>query len=163
MIVKCFVLIVLHLPVWIKTFDYFNQSTPPFVSKSIVLNNMGNHLPTSSPFHIQTVSESDLNYDEMTKCPSTTMKIIKDSTQPNPAYTSSAIPWYSYNLDAWYNCSLDQFMISPPTAIKKLSSSDIHNLTNDLDCSYLQLCTYSDLHSTRSSNSSPNTTCKAQK
>ncbi|GMH59666.1 hypothetical protein TL16_g02877 [Triparma laevis f. inornata] len=45
---------------------------------------MGNNLPISSLFHIQTVSESDLNYDEMTKCPSITMKIIKDSTQPNP-------------------------------------------------------------------------------
>eukprot|EP00520_Triparma_pacifica_P004308 CAMPEP_0118633342 /NCGR_PEP_ID=MMETSP0785-20121206/945_1 /TAXON_ID=91992 /ORGANISM="Bolidomonas pacifica, Strain CCMP 1866" /LENGTH=284 /DNA_ID=CAMNT_0006524209 /DNA_START=243 /DNA_END=1094 /DNA_ORIENTATION=- len=93
---------------------------------------MGNLL-SSSRIYVETVSESDLDFDEMTKCPPETMETIGTSSLDNPAYTSEAIPWEKYTLDAWYHCGLDHVMISPPLVIKKLCQADILQLLDSSD------------------------------
>lgn len=93
---------------------------------------MGNLL-VSSRICVDTVSESDLDFDEMTKCPPETMETIASSSLDNPAYTSEAIPWEKYTLDAWYHCGLDHVMISPPLVIMKLSQADILQLIDSSD------------------------------
>ncbi|GMH93654.1 hypothetical protein TrVE_jg2047 [Triparma verrucosa] len=93
---------------------------------------MGNLL-IPSRVCVETVSESDLDFDEMTKCSPETMETIASSSLDNPAYTSEAIEWDKYTLDAWYHPGLDHVMISPPLVIKELSQTYITQLQDSSD------------------------------
>ena len=86
---------------------------------------------TSSRLSLQVISEKDLNYDDMTKAPPTTMQIVKEANAPDGAFTTNALPWPQYILDAWYTPALAPLMVASPRGKVLLLATDIQCLKSN--------------------------------
>ena len=98
---------------------------------------MGNNNTTSSPpesssssshLTLEIIPEDQLNYEEMTKAPPETMALVRQSNQPDGAFTTPSLPWPTYILDAWYTPQLAPHMVSRPQGSIKLTKADVQLL-----------------------------------
>ena len=87
---------------------------------------MGNK--SSSRLSLEIIPENNLNYEEMTKAPPSTMNKVK---QAGGAYTTAELPWPQYILDNWYSSELAPFMVSSPRSKLQLTTEDIQLLQSN--------------------------------